>query len=38
MDKKMFCFSVSRQPGVPAAQEIPASVEKRQIQLNCRMN
>ena len=39
MDKKMFCFSsVNRQSDVPAAQEMPAPVGKKQIQPDYRMN
>ena len=37
MDKKMFCFQCE-QTGVPAAPEMPVSVEKKQIQRNYRMN
>ena len=38
MDKNMFVFSVNRQSDVPAAQEMPAPVGKKQIQPDYRMN
>ncbi len=38
MDKKMFAFSVSRPSDAPDVQEMPVSVEKRQIQPDYRMN
>ena len=38
MDKKCFVFSVNRLSGVPAAPEMPVSVEKKQIQRNYRTN